>query len=173
MLHSCSMVWSVDVPYLNVWGNPLPIAAVLENANTTNVTSLQSVWLIEYHGSLYYLIKGNRKTIFKKNCNNPPWKCFLSKVRIWHLQVWNAVGISTTTSYVRDTVKRCSFETLLRWYMWSAQVTLLFGSIWKKLESLGLAHDHSERLAIPGDWRDMDTIISYKDNGYATTERSM
>ena len=80
MLRSCSMVWNVDVLYLNVWGNPLPIAAVPENANTTNVTSLQSVWLIEYHGSLYYLIKGNRKIIFKKNCNNPPWKCFLSKV---------------------------------------------------------------------------------------------
>ena len=65
------LLGNVDVPYLNVWGNPLPIAAVLENANTTNVTSLQSVWLIEYHGSLYYLIKGNRKIIFKKNCNNP------------------------------------------------------------------------------------------------------
>ena len=69
MLRSCNMVW--NVPYLNVWGNPLPIAAVPENENTTNVTSLQSVWLIEYHGSLYYLIKGNRKIIFKKNCNNP------------------------------------------------------------------------------------------------------
>ena len=94
MLRSCSMVWNVDVPYLNVWGNPLPITAVPENANTTNVTSLQSVWLIEYHGSQYNLIKGNRKIILKKNCNNP---AFVQG--ILHLQVWNAAGMSTTTSY--------------------------------------------------------------------------